>query len=179
VRSSGFALPKDPAAPVIMIGPGTGVAPFRAFLQQMAADRARAAPGGEHTPGGAPPAAARSGATWLYFGCRREEEDYLYREELEAHLAEGTLTRLRLAFSRAQAAKVYVQHLLREDGAELWALLQRGGHVYICGGTLMGRDVVETLSAAVARHGALGAEGAAKYLKEMEAAGRLVKELWS
>ena len=179
VRSSGFALPKDPAAPVIMIGPGTGVAPFRAFLQQMAADRARAAPGGEHTPGGAPPAAARSGATWLYFGCRREEEDYLYREELEAHLAEGTLTRLRLAFSRAQAAKVYVQHLLREDGAELWALLQRGGHVYICGGTLMGRDVVEALSAALARHGALGAEGAAKYLKEMEAAGRLVKELWS
>ena len=74
---------------------------------------------------------------------------------------------------------MYVQHLLREDGAELWALLQRGGHVYICGGTLMGRDVVETLSAAVARHGALGAEGAAKYLKEMEAAGRLVKELWS
>ena len=115
----------------------------------------------------------------LYFGCRREEEDYLYREELEAHLAEGTLTRLRLAFSRAQAAKVYVQHLLREDGAELWEMLQRGGHVYICGGTLMGRDVVEALSAAVARHGALGAEGAAKYLKEMEAAGRLVKELWS
>ena len=99
--------------------------------------------------------------------------------QLEAHLAEGTLTRLRLAFSRKQAAKVYVQHLLREDGAELWALLQRGGHVYICGGTLMGRDVVEALSAAVARHGALGAEGAAKYLKEMEAAGRLVKELWS
>lgn len=135
--------------------------------------------GGGPTPGGAPPGAARSGATWLYFGCRREEEDYLYREELEAHLAEGTLTRLRLAFSRAQAAKVYVQHLLREDGAELWEMLQRGGHVYICGGTLMGRDVVEALSAAVARHGALGAEGAAKYLKEMEAAGRLVKELWS
>ena len=164
VRSSGFALPKDPAAPVIMVGPGTGVAPFRAFLQQMAADE-----------GGAP----RTGPTWLYFGCRREEEDYIYREELEGHLAAGTLTRLRLAFSRAQAAKVYVQHLVRDDGAELWAMLQRGGHVYICGGTQMGRDVVEALAGAVARHGALGPEGAAKYLKEMEAGGRLVKELWS
>ena len=164
VRSSGFALPKDPATPVIMVGPGTGVAPFRAFLQQMAADK------------GAEP---RTGPTWLYFGCRREEEDYIYREELEGHLAAGTLARLRLAFSRAQAAKVYVQHLVRDDGAELWAMLQRGGHVYICGGTLMGRDVVEALSGAVARHGALGPEGAAKYLKEMEAGGRLVKELWS
>ena len=97
------------------------------LARREAADRARAAPGGEHTPGGAPPAAARSGATWLYFGCRREEEDYLYREELEGHLAEGTLTRLRLAFSRAQAAKVYVQHRIREDAAELWEMLQRGG----------------------------------------------------
>jgi len=163
VRPSGFALPKDHAAPVIMVGPGTGVAPFRAFLQQMAAET------------GLP----RTGPTWLYFGCRREEEDYLYREELETYLGAGTLARLRLAFSRAQAAKVYVQHLVRDDGAELWAMLQRGGHVYICGGTLMGRDVVEALTGAVARHGALGPEGAAKYLKEMEAGGRLVKELWS
>ena len=165
VRSSGFALPKDPATPVTMVGPGTGVAPFRAFLQQIAAESASGAP--------------RTGPTWLYFGCRREDEDYLYREELEGHLRAGALARLRLAFSRAQPAKVYVQHLVREDGAELWAMLQRGGHVYVCGGTLMGRDVVEALTEAVSRHGALDAEGAARYIKEMEAGGRLVKELWS
>ena len=121
----------------------------------------------------------RTGPSKLYFGCRRPGEDYLYQGELASYVADGTLSSLRVAFSRAQAAKVYVQHLVRDDGAELWAMLQRGGHVYICGGTQMGRDVVEALAGAVARHGALGPEGAAKYLKEMEAGGRLVKELWS
>lgn len=126
VRSSGFELPKDKTAPVIMIGPGTGIAPFRAFLQEMAA---------------APTGAQRTGHVRLYFGCRREGEDYLYREELESYVKSGTLSSLRLAFSRAQAAKVYVQHHVRDDGKELWEMMQRGAHIYLCGGTSMGNDV--------------------------------------
>ena len=125
-RSSGFELPKDKTAPVIMIGPGTGIAPFRAFLQEMAA---------------APTGAQRTGHVRLYFGCRREGEDYLYREELESYVKSGTLSSLRLAFSRAQAAKVYVQHHVRDDGKELWEMMQRGAHIYLCGGTSMGNDV--------------------------------------
>ena len=102
VRSSGFALPKDPAAPVIMVGPGTGVAPFRAFLQQMRAGSGACAGGG--AGGGADNGAPRAGHTRLYFGCRRADEDYLYREELSGYLADQTLSSLRVAFSRAQAA---------------------------------------------------------------------------
>jgi sulfite reductase alpha subunit-like flavoprotein len=170
VRSSGFALPADPAAPVMMVGPGTGIAPFRAFLQEMRA--ARGAAGG----GAAPP---RTGPTRLYFGCRRDGEDYLYTEELAGYVADGTLSSLRLAFSREQAAKVYVQHRVREDGAELWALLQRGGHFYLCGGTSMGRDVVAALTEAVATHGQMAADEAESYVKALQAQGRLVQELWS
>ena len=110
-RASGFVLPADPAAPLIMVGPGTGIAPFRAFLQEM-----RAGGGGR-----------RTGPSRLYFGCRRPDEDNLYREELASYVADGTLSSLRLAFSREQAAKVYVQHRIREDAAELWEMLQRGG----------------------------------------------------
>jgi len=116
VRSSGFVLPADPAAPVIMVGPGTGVAPFRAFLQEMRAGGGGGGGGGR-----------RTGPSKLYFGCRRPGEDYLYQGELASYVADGTLSSLRVAFSRAQAAKVYVQHLVRDDGAELWGLLQRGG----------------------------------------------------
>jgi len=163
VRSSGFALPADPAAPVVMVGPGTGVAPFRAFLQQMAAK-------------GAP---KRTGHVRLYFGCRRPEEDYLYEAELQSYLKNGTLSSLRVAFSRAQAGKVYVQHKVRDDGAELWDLLQKGGHVYICGGTAMGRDVVAALQDAVGAHGGMGAPAAADYVKGLQQQGRLVQELWS
>lgn len=163
VRSSGFHLPTDPAAPVIMVGPGTGLAPFRAFLQEMAA----------------PGATSRTGHVKLYFGCRRPNEDYLYQQELEGYLNGGTLSSLRIAFSRAQANKVYVQHYVRDDGAELWKLLQQGGHVYICGATTMGRDVVAALQEGIATHGKMAAEAAAKYVKEMQAQGRLVQELWS
>ena len=165
-RASGFVLPADPAAPLIMVGPGTGIAPFRAFLQQLRAEQS--ARGN-----------VRSGHVRLYFGCRREDEDYIYREELEAYSSDKTLSSLRVAFSRAQADKVYVQHHVRDDGAELWQMLQQGAHFYICGGTAMGRDVVGALEGAVASHGGLGAESASAYIKEMQTSGRLMQELWS
>ena len=166
VRPSVFALPVDQAAPIIMVGPGTGIAPFRAFLQQLRAEQS--ARGG-----------VRPGHVRLYFGCRREDEDYIYREELEAYAKDGTLSSLRLAFSRAQADKVYVQHRIRDDGAELWQMLEQGAHFYICGGTTMGRDVVGALEDAVTSHGGLVAEAAVQYFKKMQASGRLMQELWS
>lgn len=84
----------------------------------------------------------RTGPSWLYFGCRRADADFIYKEELDGALERGVLTQLRTAFSREQAAKVYVQHKLREDGPEMWRLLgDLKGHLYICGGTQMGRDV--------------------------------------
>jgi len=164
VRPSFFHLPADPNAPIIMVGPGTGVAPFRAFLRHLAAS-AETAP--------------RRGHVRLYFGCRRPKEDFLYEDELEGHLKVGTLSSLRTAFSRAQDAKVYVQHRVAEDAAELWDMLQRNGHFYICGGTSMGRDVVAALQDAIAKHGTMSATGAAEYIKEMQAQGRLMQELWS
>jgi len=162
VRPSYFRLPEDPAAPIVMIGPGTGVAPFRAFLRHLSMA-----------------ASPRPGHVRLYFGCRRPSEDYIYEDELAAHLASGSLSSLRLAFSRAQQEKVYVQHRVAEDAAELWAMLQSNGHVYICGGTSMGRDVVSALQAAIATHGQMSAAAADYYIKEMQSQGRLMQELWS
>ena len=165
VRSSDFHLPADPSRPVVMVGPGTGIAPFRAFLQEIDGAKAK-----------------RAAPVRLYFGCRRADEDYLYKEELDSYLAAGTLSSLRVAFSRAQASKVskvYVQHRVREDGAKLWGMLQRQGHVYICGGTSMGRDVVRALQEAIAVHGQMSDGAAAAYVKDMQAHGRLVQELWS
>ena len=167
VRSSGFHLPSDLTAPVIMVGPGTGIAPFRAFLQQIQTARQWG-----YSP--------RTGDVRLYFGCRRENEDYLYRDELSAYMQAGALTSLRIAFSRQQAEKVYVQHKVREDGKELWELLnEKNGHFYICGGTSMGRDVVAALQEAVVAHGNMTEEAAGRYIREMQAQGRLVQELWS
>ena len=119
VHPSIFRLPDDPAAPIVMVGPGTGVAPFRSLLRHLSASDTR-------TP--------RPGHVRLYFGCRRSDEDFLYEEEFRGYLKAGTLSSLRLAFSREQKEKVYVQHLVAEDGKDLWGMLQQNGHIYICGG---------------------------------------------
>lgn len=130
-----FRLPEDPSRPVIMIGPGTGIAPFRAFLEHRRATGAR-------------------GRTWLFFGDRSAETDFLYRDELRAFQADGVLTRLETAFSRDQAEKVYVQHRMREHARELWSWLEDGAHVYVCGdATHMAKDVDAALAAVVSGHG--------------------------
>jgi NADPH-ferrihemoprotein reductase len=125
---------------------------------------------------GAPPPAV--GAAALYFGCRRAGHDFLYREELESFLADGTLTRLRVAFSRAQAEKVYVQHLMAEDAADLReALAEREGYAFVCGdGAAMARDVGAALAAALG--GGDAAAGAAA-LAALAAEGRYVRDVWS
>mmetsp|Transcript_69719 Transcript_69719/g.138225 ORF Transcript_69719/g.138225 Transcript_69719/m.138225 type:complete len:652 (-) Transcript_69719:421-2376(-) len=162
VRESAFRLPKNPSNPVIMVGPGTGIAPFRAFIEHMSAG------------------VARTGQVRLYVGCRHSKVDYLYKEELEEALARGVLTHLRTAFSRDTATKVYVQQRLKEDGEEIYRLLAKeGGSLYICGGTSMGRDVITLLTELFKVHGAQSESMAAQSVKQMTSEGRLVQELWS
>ena len=166
VRESGFRLPRAESTPVVMVGPGTGVAPFRAFWQELEVAVSRSK--------------KRSGAAWLYFGCRRSDVDFIYEEEIRAALDRGALTQLRTAFSRDQAQKVYVQDKLRQDGEAIWELIgKQHGHFYICGGTSMGRDVIAVLQQIVREYGAMSADAAVAYVKEMSSQGRLVQELWS
>lgn len=143
-----FRLPADDV-PIIMIGPGTGIAPFRAFLQER---RASAAPG----------------RSWLFFGDRRRTTDFLYGDELQAFAESGTLTRLDLAFSRDTVAKLYVQQRMRENGAALFSWLQDGAHLYVCGDAdRMARDVDAALHEIVAGCGGFDAEGAHAYVNDL------------
>jgi len=159
-RSHGFGLPADPAAPIIMIGPGTGIAPFRAFLQERAAT-------------GAP------GRSWLFFGNTRRELDFLYRGELEGYLRKSALARLDTAFSRDQGHKVYVQHRLQEHGIELWRWLQDGAYIYVCGDAQrMAKDVDDALREVAAAHGAMSAEKAAEYVAGLAKAGRYARDVY-
>jgi len=152
--NNNFRLPEDSTTPVIMVGPGTGIAPFRAFLQH------RKAYG--HT-----------GQNWLFFGDQRRESDFLYREDLEGMHRDGTLTRLDLAFSRDQAKKIYVQDRMRENADELYRWLERGAYFYVCGdANRMAKDVDVALLDAIAQgHNATPNEAQA-YLAEMKKAKR-------
>jgi len=161
-----FRPPSDLSAPLIMIGPGTGVAPFRGFLQERAA-KARAG--------------AALGPSWLFFGCRNREEDFLYRNELEGFAASGHLTHLVTAFSREGADKVYVQHRMKGVGAQLSAaILDQGGYVMICGdGAHMAKDVNQCLVDILVEHGGLSAQEATAKLAEMTKQRRYVRDIWS
>ena len=167
VRASSFRLPPARETPILMFGPGTGIAPMRALLHERAHMRAREG--------------AALGRALLYFGCKHRELDYLYREELERFEADGDVS-LRLAFSREGAEKVYVQHVLArpENAAEAWELVDaRGAHVYVCGGTAMGADVHNALLAIVRERGGRNDAQASAYVDELKAAGRYVQELWA
>ncbi|WP_327290088.1 bifunctional nitrate reductase/sulfite reductase flavoprotein subunit alpha [Streptomyces sp. NBC_01198] len=159
-RSPGFRPPADPATPMIMVGPGTGVAPFIGFLDDR---RAR----GHHGP------------NWLFFGGQRRATDFYYEDDLAARLAEGTLTRLDTAFSRDQRAKAYVQDRMREHGPLLWSWLQDGAHFYVCGdASRMAKDVDQALHAIAARHGGLSPEAATAYVKHLAAQKRYVRDVY-
>jgi len=145
-ESRSFRLPKDKSADIIMCGPGTGVAPFRAFLEHRLLEGA-------------------TGRNWLLFGEQHRATDFLYGQEFLSWYAQGKLHRLDLAFSRDQAHKVYVQHRMRERAAELWAWLQNGAHFYVCGDAkYMARDVHETLIHIAQEQGGLSPETAADYV---------------
>jgi sulfite reductase (NADPH) flavoprotein alpha-component len=156
----GFDLPADPSAPIVMIGPGTGIAPFRAFLEDRRATGA-------------------NGKNWLFFGDQRRELDFLYEQELEAFRADGLLTRLDLAFSRDQAEKIYVQHRMRERAAELYAWIREGAHLYVCGdATRMARDVDAALAHIIAKQGGVGLSEAKWHLAELARSGRYQRDVY-
>ena len=158
--SHGFKPPRDPELPMIMVGPGTGVAPFRAFLHERRATAAR-------------------GRNWLFFGEQRAATDFYYRDELEAMLADGHLTRLSTAFSRDQAEKIYVQHRMLEQAGELWAWLEDGAHFYVCGDAArMAKDVDAALHQIVATAGGRGEDGAREYLEKLKADKRYQRDVY-
>jgi len=159
--AKGFRLPEDPATPIIMVGPGTGVAPFRAYLQERKATGA-------------------TGKNWLFFGEQRLAEDFLYREEFEAYLSEGVLTRLDTAFSRDQAHKIYVQNRLLENGEEIWKWIDgEGAHLYVCGDAArMAKDVDAALHTIVQEHGGKSAEEAALYIEALKKEKRYKRDVY-
>jgi sulfite reductase (NADPH) flavoprotein alpha-component len=143
-----------------MIGPGTGVAPFRAFLQERRAVGAK-------------------GRNWLFFGAQRCALDYLYEAELEEFRRDGLLSRLDTAFSRDQPEKVYVQHRMRESAGELWAWLQEGAHLYVCGDAQrMARDVDMALTFLIAKHGRMEWADAKAYLATLGREGRYQRDVY-
>jgi sulfite reductase (NADPH) flavoprotein alpha-component len=163
-KAHGFGLPADPTTPIVMIGPGTGIAPFRSFLWHREAQRR---------------AGTRIGEAWLFFGHQRERCDFYYREELEALLASGTLTYLSTAWSRDGDRKVYVQDRMREAGAALWSWLDRGAHVYVCGDAKrMAKDVETALADIVATHGARDGDAARRHVRDLKAAGRYQTDVY-
>lgn len=159
-HNDNFRLPADPDAPVIMIGPGTGIAPFRAFMQQREAEGA-------------------SGKNWLFFGNPHFTEDFLYQVEWQRYVKDGLLTRIDLAWSRDQAQKVYVQDKLRANGAEVWQWLQQGAHIYVCGdANRMAKDVEQTLLELIAEHGNLDLEAADEFLSDLRFERRYQRDVY-
>jgi sulfite reductase (NADPH) flavoprotein alpha-component len=155
-----FRLPENTDTPVIMVGPGTGVAPFRAYLQERQATGSK-------------------GRNWLFFGEQTRSKDFLYEPELIAMVNDGILTKLELAFSRDQANKIYVQDRMRESGAELWAWLQEGAHFYVCGdGARMAKDVDTELHRIAEAHGGKSPEEAAAYVESLKKEKRYKKDVY-
>jgi sulfite reductase (NADPH) flavoprotein alpha-component len=158
--AKGFRLPEDPATPIIMIGPGTGVAPFRAYLH-------------ERKQIGA------TGKNWLFFGEQRYRCDFFYREEFDALQREGVLSRFDVAFSRDQAQKVYVQHRMLENSRDIYAWLEEGAHFFVCGDAArMAKDVDVALHQIVEKEGAKTPEAAAEYIEAMKKQKRYKRDVY-
>ncbi len=159
-HNDNFRLPENPQTPVIMIGPGTGIAPFRAFMQQRAADGAE-------------------GKNWLFFGNPHFTEDFLYQVEWQRYVKEGVLSRIDLAWSRDQKDKVYVQDKLRQQGAELWRWINDGAHIYVCGdANRMAKDVEQALLEVIAEFGAMDIEAADEFLSELRVERRYQRDVY-
>ena len=159
-KSPSFKLPPDGSRPIIMVGPGTGVAPFRAFLEERRA-------------------IAATGKNWLFFGDQRAAYDFLYREELEAMKNDGLLARLDTAFSRDQEQKIYVQDRMLENAGEIWSWLQEGGYFYVCGDAKrMAKDVDAALHKIAETAGGLSVEQAADYVKQLKSEKRYLRDVY-
>ncbi|MFF7137047.1 molybdopterin-dependent oxidoreductase [Streptomyces sp. NPDC008196] len=159
-RSPHFRPPADPATPMVMVGPGTGVAPFVGFLEQRRA-------------------LGQRGPNWLFFGEQHRATDFYYEDEMAGFLADGTLDRLDTAFSRDQRAKVYVQDRMREHGPLLWSWLQDGAHFYVCGdASRMAKDVDQALRDIAVLHGGMDQAGAAAWVKQLATDKRYVRDIY-
>lgn len=159
-KNDNFRLPESTDTPVIMIGPGTGIAPFRAFMQEREAQDA-------------------DGKNWLFFGNPHFTQDFLYQVEWQAYVKSGLLDRITLAFSRDQQEKIYVQHRLLEQGAEVYSWLEEGAHVYVCGdATHMAKDVEAALLSIIEQHGGKSPEDAKAYLVALRKAKRYQKDVY-
>ncbi len=155
-----FKLPEDGATPIIMVGPGTGIAPFRAFVEERAATGA-------------------IGKSWLFFGDQHRATDYLYGDEWDRYLAEGRLSRIDLAFSRDQAEKVYVQHRMLEHGAELYTWLRNGAVFYVCGdASRMAKDVHEALISIAEKEGGKSREDSEAWVKQLKADKQYLRDVY-
>lgn len=158
--SHGFRLPSNGKTPVVMVGPGTGIAPFRAFLHERRASGA-------------------TGPNWLFFGEQRAATDFYYREELEQMFSDGHLTKLCTAFSRDQAEKIYVQNRMLENAAALWSWLEEGAHFYVCGdASRMAKDVDEALHKVIQDAGGKSADDAAAYVAKMKLDKRYQRDVY-
>jgi sulfite reductase (NADPH) flavoprotein alpha-component len=159
-KAQNFGLPTDPDVAIIMIGPGTGVAPFRAFLQERIAVKA-------------------PGRNWLFFGHQHSNYDFFFEEEFKRMKESGPLTRLTLAWSRDSDHKIYVQDRMREVGCDLWAWLTDGAHIYVCGdATRMARDVELALVDIVAQHGARTLDEAIAFVGDLKKKGRYQQDVY-
>jgi sulfite reductase (NADPH) flavoprotein alpha-component len=160
VSHSHFGPPEDGAKDVIMVGPGTGIAPFRAFVQDRVASGAK-------------------GRNWVFFGDQKRATDFLYEEEWQDYLAKGQITRLDTAFSRDQILKVYVQDRMRENAAELWSWIKNGGYFYVCGDAKrMAKDVDTALHDIIADKGGMTPEQAVEYVKQMKKDKRYQRDVY-
>jgi NADPH-dependent sulfite reductase flavoprotein alpha-component len=159
-RSPHFRPPQDGATPMIMVGPGTGIAPFRGFLQERRA-------------------LGHTGPNWLFFGDRHRSANFYYRDDLSDMVGDGLLNRLDLAFSRDQASRVYVQHKMLDSGADVWRWLDNGAHFYVCGDAAkMAKDVDAALTTIIEKHGGMSRERAHDYKKELVADKRYVRDVY-
>jgi sulfite reductase (NADPH) flavoprotein alpha-component len=159
-KAHNFGLPKAGDTPIVMVGPGTGVAPFRAFLHERMAT-------------------AATGPAWLFFGHQREAHDYFYRDEWEMLRQRGALTNLSLAWSRDGANKTYVQQRIREAGAELWSWFERGAHFYVCGDAKkMAKDVEIAVRDVAAAHGGMSEEAATAFVAKLKNEGRYQADVY-
>jgi sulfite reductase (NADPH) flavoprotein alpha-component len=158
-KAHNFGLPADPTVPIIMVGPGTGIAPFRAFLYERMATKA-------------------PGRNWLFFGHQRHDCDFFYEDELNAMKAAGVLTRLSLAWSRDDKGKFYVQDRMRQVGHEVWTWLSEGAHFYVCGAVRMGQDVERAMVDIIVQHGARTPDQAIAYVADLKKRGRYQADIY-
>ncbi|MFW6353169.1 MAG: diflavin oxidoreductase, partial [Verrucomicrobiota bacterium] len=159
-HNKNFKLPADPNTPIIMVGPGTGIAPFRAFVEERVETGAK-------------------GKSWLFFGDWTFQNDFLYQTEWQKYLKTGGLSRMDVAFSRDTDQKVYVQHRMREKSKELYAWLEEGAHFYVCGdASRMAKDVHQALIDCVAEHGGMSPEDAEAYVKDLQKSKRYQRDVY-